>query len=501
MNTRTFRLAALCLFYFLFSAVNLSARQTAWHVSTEKENRPLFTTHFTVDEFSARRGKVFEAIGSNSIAIIQGASTPVGYQPFRQNNEFFYLSGIEAPDAYLILDGSTRQTTVYLYNRKDRREYGEGKILSFEDSELVKQVSGLEHVGSYSDLLNDLKAYNESAQITAVYTHFSSYEGLGVTRSMARRSQQDKEENPLDSRPSRVQNFIDELAKVVPDLALHDLDPITDELRKIKSEKEIELIQYSTDLQAAAIMEAIRSTEVGVKPYQLDAVAKYIFWSHHVQGDAYYPLIHFGPDAYMNHYHGSVRTAKSGDMILMDYGAYYQYYSSDLGRMWPVNGTFNAVQTELYNFYRAFYEAILYNIKGGLTPQQVMKNALVEIDGILAETKFSDELYAKAAHDFVNSYRERVKNPRFSLGHGVGMSVHDVGNYSDTLKAGMVFTIEPQFRVPEKNIYIRLEDMILVTENGAVIMSDYLPRDIESIEALIREEGLLQKYPAVVGGR
>lgn len=292
---------------------------------------------------------------------------------------------------------------------------------------------------------------------------------------MARRAVQDMQADPMDTREARFQNFISEIRVTAPDLEVVDLDPIIDELRKIKSEKEMELIRRSTDLQAEVIMESMRSTEVGVTPYELEAVSKYIYVKHNIQDDAYYPLIHFGPDAYMNHYHESVRKARDGDMILMDYGAYVDYYSSDLGRMWPANGTFNEVQTELYTFYLEFYEAILYNIEIGLTPQQVMQNALVEIDAILEETEFSKPIYRQAAEDFVQSYHRSAENPNMGLGHGVGMSVHDVGNLSVPIEPGMVFVIEPQFRVPEERIYIRLEDMIFVTEEGVEIYSDFLP--------------------------
>jgi len=127
-----------------------------------------------------------------------------------------------------------------------------------------------------------------------------------------------------------------------------------------------------------------------------------------------------------------------------------------------------------------------------------MKKAVVEMDNILETTTFSKPLFKTRATEFVNSYKERSRSPRMSLGHGVGMSVHDVGDYSAPLEEGMVFVIEPQFRVPEEKIYIRLEDMIVVTKNGVEVISDYLPRDIESIEKIMQEEGLLQKFPVSI---
>jgi len=136
----------------VFSVILLLVANTAlfsqhsWNTSTEKEERPLFTPHFTAEEFSERREKVYDAIGTDALAIIQGAPMPMGFQFFRQNNEFYYLSGIESPHAYLVLNGNTRTATVYLQNRNERREYGEGKVLSFQDAELVKELSGIDEV-------------------------------------------------------------------------------------------------------------------------------------------------------------------------------------------------------------------------------------------------------------------------------------------------------------------------------------------------------------------
>jgi len=123
-----------------------------------------------------------------------------------------------------------------------------------------------------------------------------------------------------------------------------------------------------------------------------------------------------------------------------------------------------------------------------------MRNALEQFQPVFDQMTFSKEIYKNAADDFIDSYRQRLDNPRMGLGHGVGLAVHDVGDYSVPVAPGMVFVIEPQFRVPEENIYVRLEDMIVVTENGVEVITDFVPRDIEGIETLMREEGILQQF-------
>jgi len=166
-----------------------------------------------------------------------------------------------------------------------------------------------------------------------------------------------------------------------------------------------------------------------------------------------------------------------------------------MARMWPANGRFNDVQRELYGFYLEFYEAILYRIRAGVTPQEILLEALEEHEQLLERWQFSKEIYAQAAEAFVDSYRQRAQNPDVGLGHWVGMSVHDPGSHSGPLRPGLVLVIEPQFRVPEEQIYIRLEDMIAITEDGVEIFSDFVPRDMESIERIVGQgQGILQDY-------
>jgi Xaa-Pro aminopeptidase len=238
----------------IFSSTDEGIAQHSWNTSTEKEERPLFTEHFSPQEFAERRNRVYDEIGSDAFAVIQGAPMPMGFQFFRQNNEFYYLSGIESPYAYLILDGRTGTATVYLQDRNERREYNEGKMLSYQDAELVKELSGIDEVKHITELEGDIEQLNEDSNYSFVYTHYTPYENLGITRSMANRTLADRESDPFDERPGRHVEFINHLEGLTGNVEMQNLDPITDEMRKIKSPAEIELITISSDLQAEAIM-------------------------------------------------------------------------------------------------------------------------------------------------------------------------------------------------------------------------------------------------------
>ena len=188
------------------------------------------------------------------------------------------------------------------------------------------------------------------------------------------------------------------------------------------------------------------------------------------------------------------RDLRAGELLLMDYAPDVGYYTSDVTRMWPVDGRFNAWQRDLYGFYLAYYTAILDAIRPG-DVNAIMADAATTMDQILATWEFTKPIYRDAATRFVDAYKTRASSRPASLGHGVGMAVHDVGVHDGNLVPGMVFTIEPQFRIPEEQIYIRLEDVILITTDGAENLSAFVPMDMDGIEALMKEDGLMELYP------
>jgi len=477
---------AVCVVFLLLSISVI--------VGQAQEGFPLFTADFTPDEFAARRAGVLKSIGDNGIALIQGASSPAGYTRFRQTNEFYYLCGIEVPHAYLLIDGSTRRASLYLPHRNPARERSEGKLLSAEDDELIRKLSGLDAVYGIEMLGEHLaRAARTSGRL--IYTPFSPAEGAATSRDLAVRQIADFTADLWDGRSSREASFMDLLRRRFPQFEVKDLTPTIDGLRLIKSPREIALIRKATRLSGLALIEGMRSTEPGMMEHELDAMARYIFYRNGAQGEAYYSLIASGRNAWYPHYNAGKRRMEDGDFLLMDFAPDVGYYMSDVTRMWPVNGRFSDWQRELYGFYLACYRSILNAIRPGVTASVIKSEAATDMESLLARSKFSKPSYEAAARNFVSAYRRSAGDPRGGLGHWVGMATHDVGPYSGPLRAGMVFTIEPALTVPEEKIYIRLEDLIVITENGREIVSDFVPMNIDAIEKVMKEAGLLQRYP------
>jgi Xaa-Pro aminopeptidase len=456
---------------------------------------PLFTSDFPPEEFAARRAAVYDVIGPQSVAVLQGAPSPVGYTRFRQTNEVYYLCGIEAPHAYLLLDGEKRRAAVYLPHRNEIREKSEGKVLSAEDAELVRRLSGLEDVFAVEMLAEHLAKAARGGPIKTIHTPFGPAEGLATSRDLALRAVADVANDPWDGRASREGRFVDLISSRFPLFQVQDLTPVLDRLRLIKSPREIAVIKRATRLSALAIAEAMRSTVPGTWEHELDAVARFIYYRHGAQGEAYYSLIASGGNAWYPHYNAGRRRMKDGELLLFDFAPDVGYYMSDVTRMFPVNGRFSPWQRELYGFYLGCYRSILKAIRPGATPASIRQEAAAEMERLLASTRFSKPEHGRAAREFVTSYKEPPDAVAGRLGHWVGMATHDVGEHGGPLQPGMVFTIEPALRVPEEQVYIRLEDLVVVTETGAEVVSEWLPMEMDAIEALMKEEGMLQRYP------
>jgi len=461
----------------------------ATQLTSFSQEKHYYQTDFSIVDFQERRSQIFEAIGNNSIALIQGAASIAGFKVFRQTNTFYYLCGLEAEHAYLLLNGKTKTSTIYLPNRDKERERSQGKILSAEDVDLVKKLTGVERVQGYGSLANDLVGtglINRGAPY--LYTPLSPAEIGNDSRDEILHGQARAASDPWDSQSTREARFKKLVMERFPQFEIRDLSPILDAMRLIKSPKEIEIIRNATEIAGLAIIEAMRSTSPGVYEYQLDAAAKYIFYQHGAQGDGYPSIIGGGTNAYMGHYFHKTDVLKDGDLVLMDYAPDYHYYTSDVTRIWPVNGKFNKKQAALYKFIVAYRDALFRYIKPGITSNEVLNNAAVDMKEYLIGKSFVKPAHLKAVQNGI-TFRGHFQHP-------VGMAVHDVGRvHGVTLQEGMVFTIDPMIWIPEERHYIRIEDVAVVTKTGVENLSDFVPSKIEDVERTIKEIGLTEFRP------
>ena len=460
-----------------------------------------YQTDFPAEEFKARHAKVFDRIGDTAVAVVQGVPQTEGFTLPRQHNTFYYLSGIETPGAYLLLDGRTKTVTIYLPPRNARLEAAEGRVLSAEDAELVKRIAGVDDVKPVTQMTEGNwpligtaggRGGGGRGAAVAIYAEFSPAENLGQSRGELVVAEVARANDFWDGAPTRQRRFVELLRTRQPRADVRNLNPILDQLRSIKSTREIAMIRRASQLAGLGVMEAMRSTEPGVTEYQLDAAAHYVFKVNDARLEGYRSITATGTDNISNmHYFRNTASLKDGDLVLMDYAPDYRYYVSDIGRVFPVNGKYTAWQRELLQFVLEYHKAVMSRIRPGVTPMQIRQEAATAMEAIFARTKFSKPAYEKAA-------RTLVETGGGVFSHTVGMAVHDVGSYAGApLQPGQVFSIDPQLRVPEENLYLRYEDTIAVTETGYENFTDFLPMELDDMERLVLEKGVVQKVPPI----
>ncbi len=440
--------------------------------SSHPPQMPVRQGPFPADEFTARRQRIMEAIGAGAHALVQGAPPPRGFVRLRQTNEFYYCAGLETPQAYLLMDADAGTSALYLPWR-GQADLAEGAWPGAEDAALVRELTGVEAVYPLNRLTDDL------AQVKRLYTPHAPAELQGGTRPDLEAADQAVALDPWDAQPSREQRLIALLRSRIPGLAVHDLTPILDELRSLKSPHEVAVMRRAGELAARAIIEAMRVTRPGLREDQLGALAGYIYAVHGAQGEGYRPIIAGGQNIWHIHYFRCDAPLQAGDLVLMDYAPECDYYTSDIGRLWPVNGRFAPWQRELYGFVLAYHKTLLGAVRPGVLPSQLLEEAADAMRDMWAGWPWSKESYRRGA--------ERMLTFQGHLSHPVGMAVHDDGDYHHRpLQPGTVFALDPQLWVPEERLYLRVEDTVLVTEEGRDVLTSAAPVELDEIEALMQ---------------
>ena len=426
-------------------------------------------------EYQRRRKRLIKAIGKRGVAIIPAATEQWRNHdnpwPFRQSSDFYYLTGLAEPDALLVLCPKRAEGEVvcFVSPRDPERERWEGPQLGTERAPAVLGVDQAFAIDELDEQLPGLlRGYNK------LYLPFDDHALVG-----------------------RALGWFDDIrrgarAGILPPQTLKDLSAPLHELRLLKSAHEVDRLRRAAAVSAEAHVAAARGVHDGIWEYEIAAIMQKVFASAHGE-PSFAPIVAGGANACVLHYRANAAELKDGDLVLVDAGAEVDYYAGDITRTWPVSGRFTEPQRELYQLVldaqRAAIEAIAPDVSFNAPHEEavaVITRGLVELG--LIEGPVEEAI-------------EEGRYRRFFMhrtGHWLGSDVHDVGRYRvdgdwRPLEPGMVMTVEPgvyvdpDADVPEayRGIGIRIEDDVLVTEEGHEVLTRQVPKTIDEIEALM----------------
>ncbi|MCS7077285.1 MAG: aminopeptidase P N-terminal domain-containing protein [Bacteroidia bacterium] len=384
---------------------------------------------------------------------------------FKQNSNLYYLTGIDQEETILILypNHPNPDLREVLFIRKTNKEIEiwEGHKYTQEEA---RATSGIENVQWTEQL--DAFLYPMLHLCENVYWDFN--------------------EHDRDSAKSitKTHYFAQKIRTLYPAHTYKRSAPILNRLRMIKSEPEIEAIKKAIEITEKAFRRVIKFIKPGVTEYEIEAEIIHEFIRNRADGHAYDPIIATGKNACILHYVANYQTCQAGEVLLMDFGACYAHYNADLTRCLPVSGRFTKRQKEVYNAVLSVMKQAKTLLKVGNTIDkyheqvgEIMTEKLLEL-GLLT----SDQV--KHQNPKYPAYKKYFMH---GTSHHLGLDVHDANYKYEPMQAGYVYTCEPGIYIPEEGLGIRLENNILITQNGNIDLMATIPLEVEEIEALMNE--------------
>ncbi len=412
-----------------------------------------------------------------AIAIIPSAreatrSNDTQYR-FRQDSDFLYLTGFEEPEAIAVLAPSRDQKyKMFLRPRDPEREIWDGKRAGIEGA---RSEYGADEALPIAEFAEKLEEILDGAP--------TLYYRLGVN-------------------PELDEMIIRQIARmrainrkpIHPPTTIIDPATIVHEMRVLKSDEEIELMQRAADIAAQAHVEAMKAVRAGMKEYQVEALIEQIFRREGAAAPAYTSIVGAGSNATVLHYINNDGDLRDGDLLLVDAGAEYKGYASDITRTYPINGKFSKAQREIYDLVLEAQMACVEMVRPGVTHDQLKQHSVEVLTAGMVRLGLLQ-----------GEPEELIKEEKYKqfymhgLGHMLGIDVHDVGRYyydkeSRALEPGVVMTVEPGLYIapttkdiPEQylGIGVRIEDDVLCTANGPRVLTNKVPKDAGEIEALM----------------
>jgi Xaa-Pro aminopeptidase len=383
--------------------------------------------------------------------------TPIGDAKYRQKSEFLYLTGVEAPSACVILLPREGKETLYLPPLV-RGGHSLEPAAEVEPGSGAAEKLGFERVASTADFLADLFRAIADPRVRgrgrsgAAVVYAVRREGLGSDAT-----------------------FLRFLREGAPNTEVKDISPLLGELRKAKSAAEIVLLRKAIAVTGVAQREVAATLRPGLFEYELEGKIVGTFTAQGAERAGFSSIVGSGPNSTIPHYFANRRKLEAGDLVVVDIGAEFQYYTADITRTYPASGTFSPRQREIYQLVLDVQTSCAQRVRPGET-------TLREMTGWARAAFRESPLKAKDREG-----REQTIDHFFihGLGHYLGMDVHDVGDTGKPLQPGEVFTIEPGLYIPSENLGVRIEDDYLVTDQGLEKLSEAIPSDPDGIERRI----------------
>jgi Xaa-Pro aminopeptidase len=426
-------------------------------------------TPITKRLYIKNRSKLASLLKSKSLAVFNSndifPTNADGTMSFRQNNDLFYLSGIDQEETILVLspehpDPKFREI-LFIKETNEHIAVWEGQKLNKNEA---REASGIETIywtSEFETIFNQL--IFEAGNI-----YLNTNEHI-------------RSDNKVQTRDDRFINWCKEK------YPLHNYErvaPYMHDIRAIKEQEEVDQIQRACNITKLAFERILKFTKPGVKEYEIEAELWHEFIRNGSRGPAYQSIIASGKNACVLHYIDNNKTCRDGDLLLLDIGAEYGNYNADLSRTIPVNGRYTDRQKAIYNAVLRVFKAAKQMLVPGNTLNNLNKEVGLIMQEELIELGILNKDKVKSQDPTSPLYKKYFMH---GTSHHLGLDVHDVGDRNRPFESGMVFTCEPGLYIPEENIGIRIENDILISSNGPIDLMQHIPIEIEEIEEIMNQ--------------
>lgn len=399
---------------------------------------------------SPRREKLLSSL-QDMDAVILFAAREAKLEKFSQENNFLYLTGLETPNAIYFGIKSNHSNVEYLFiQRSDpEREVWEGKKTTPEEAKAQSGITNVVFLDDFDGIIS-----NWCPAINRIYSNIG-HQAINA---------------PLSYAMFRLKP----IKERYPQIAIQCITEKISPLRKIKSEWEIMQLQKAIDVTGKGILDIWENAQAGMMEYELEAMLFYRIQRSGLKHWGFAPIIASGINAATLHYEKNDCQIGTNDLVLMDVGASYMNYSADISRTFPISGVFSERQKDVYSAVLRVQKEIISMIHPGVSLMDLQKRTRELIAQELIELKLITE-----ASEVGKYYMHGVS-------HFLGMDTHDVGGRTAILEPGNVITVEPGIYIPEERIGVRIEDDVLVTEEGYCVLSQNIPKEISEIEEILK---------------